>query len=118
MSRSSSYIFLILSILATVAACDDPAKLQAQEAALIQSRLLERLEMARAARREECMKQLADSALFLVDSIRFEEARWALDTFRGRPYKPLKPENPGPGASIDSLEIKPLLPDSLKRRNN
>ena len=118
MSRSSSYIFLILSILATVAACDDPAKQQAQEAALIQSRLLERLEMARAARREECMKQLADSALFLVDSIRFEEARWALDTFRGRPYKPLKPENPGPGASIDSLEIKPLLPDSLKRRNN
>jgi hypothetical protein len=42
MSRSSSYIFLILSILATVAACDDPAKQQAQEAALIQSRLLER----------------------------------------------------------------------------
>lgn len=118
MSRSSSYIFLILSILATVAACDDPAKQQAQEAALIQSRLLERLEMGRAARREECMKQLADSALFLVDSIRFEEARRALDTFRGRPYKPLKPENPGPGASIDSLEIKPLLPDSLKRRNN
>ena len=117
MSRSSSYIFLILSILAA-AGCDDPAKQQAQEATLIQSRLLERLEMGRAARREECMKQLADSALFLVDSIRFEEARWALDTFRGRPYKPLKPENPGPGASIDSLEIKPLLPDSLKRRNN
>lgn len=113
------YIFLIGAILAIAASsCDDPAKQQAQEEALIQSRLLERLEMGRATRREECMKQLADSALFLVDSIRFEEARWALDTLRGRPHKPFKPENPGPGTSVDTLEIKPLLPDSLKRRSN
>lgn len=113
------HIFLILAALEVIAfSCDDPAQQKAQEEALLQSRLLERLEMGRAARREECMRQLADSALFIVDSIRFEEARWALDTLRGRPYKPFKPENPGPGASVDSLEIKPLLPDSIKRRNN
>lgn len=115
MSRLTHYILLILTVWAAASACDDTARQKAQEEELIQSRLLERLEMGRAARREECMKQLADSALFLVDSIRFEEARWALDTIRGRPYKPFKPDNPGPGASVDSLEIKPLLPDTILR---
>lgn len=107
-----------VAIWATVFSCDDPARRQAQEDALLQLRLQERLEMGRAARREECARQLTDSALYIVDSIRIEEARWALDTIRGRPYKPFKPDNPGPGESIDSLEIKPLLPDSIKRRNN
>ncbi|MBE2209397.1 MAG: hypothetical protein IAE84_17555 [Saprospiraceae bacterium] len=118
MSRYS-YIFLLFAALSVVAvSCDDSAKQKAQEEALLQSRLLERLEMGRTARREECMRQLADSALVIVDSIRLEEARWALDTLRGRPYKPFRPDNPGPGASVDSLEVKPLLPDSIKRRNN
>ncbi len=105
-------IVLLPAVLFLVAACDERARQIAQEQALLETRLQERLDMGRQVRREECERRLLDSALYIVDSIRLLEVKLALDTVN-RPHKPFKPENPGPGVSIDSLEIKPLLPDSL-----
>lgn len=95
--------------------CDDRELRIKQEQALLESRLLERLDMGRRLRIEECDRKLLDSAIYLVDSIRVLEAKWALDTV-DRPHKPYKPEHPGPpGVSLDTLEVKPLLPDSVRQ---
>jgi len=82
---------------------------------LLEERLRERLDMGRRIRIDECERRLIDSAIYLVDSIRILEAKWALDTV-ARPHKPLKPGHPGPpGTSLDTLEVKPLLPDSVRQ---
>ncbi len=100
---------------ALLAGCDAREKRLQQEQQLMERLMAERLDMIRRVRREECERRLIDSAVYIVDSLRILEARLAVDTLN-RPYKPWRPENPGPGPSIDTLEIKPLLPDSVKNR--
>ncbi len=114
MNRFAFLITLFLAMTALLPGCENEAKRQSQEQALLKSRMEERLDMAREVRREECERRLLDSALYIVDSLRVLDARHALDTIQ-RPHKPFKPEKPGPGTSLDSLEVKPLLPDSLIR---
>ncbi|MBX2929486.1 MAG: hypothetical protein KF852_16770 [Saprospiraceae bacterium] len=108
------FCLLLLSILLPTG-CEDHATREAQAAALLKTRLEERIDMGRLQRIEDCNKRLLDSAMYLVDSIRVLEAQWALDTMI-RPFKPVKPGPPGPGISLDSLKLKPLLPDSIRRQ--
>ncbi len=100
---------------ALLSGCDTREKRLQQEQQLMERLMADRLNMIRRVRREECERRLMDSAVYIVDSLRILEARLALDTLN-RPYKPWRPDNPGPGPSIDTLEIKPLIPDSVKNR--
>jgi hypothetical protein len=114
MNRAVFFCLLLLSALLPTG-CEDEAAREVQTRLLLESRLEERLDMARRQRIEDCDKRLLDSALFIVDSIRVLEAEWALDTMI-RPFKPVKPGPPGPGISLDSLKLRPLLPDSIRRQ--
>lgn len=104
-----------LAWVALLLGCDSREKRLQEEQQLMERLIADRLDMIRRVRHEECERRLMDSAVYIVDSLRILEARLALDTMN-RPYKPWRPENPGPGPSIDTLEIKPLIPDSVKNR--
>jgi hypothetical protein len=82
---------------------------------LLHQRLQERLEVARQQSVESCKQRLLDSALYIVDSIRVLEIKAALDTIN-RPFKPTKPDYPGPVESTDTLIVKPLFPDTVTKK--
>jgi hypothetical protein len=111
-------LFVILSgifLWLFLTACHDPDRQLRMEQVLLENRLKERLDMARKQRIDDCDKRLMAAALLVVDSIRLQEIKAGLDTV-SRPYVPTKPAYPGPGKNIDSLEVKPLLSDSIVKK--
>ena len=111
-------LFVILSgflLWLFLTACHNPEKQLQLEQVLLENRLKERLDVARQQRIEDCDKRLMAAALLVVDSIRLQEIKAGLDTV-SKPYIPTKPAYPGPGKNIDSLQVKPLLPDSITKK--